>query len=130
MLILIPVPAPIVSISGLPTQPLYSGASLQLSCSFELTSFVDTTVELSTVWRRGGELITNSSRVNISAISVVRPSIFQTTVNISPLSDTLDSGQYSCQSVIISNQFVQFAVASGQIAVTIEGRYQIDVILQ
>ena len=124
--ILILVPAPIISISGLPTQPLYTGTSLQLACSFELTRFVDTTVELNSVWRRGGELITNGSRVNISAISAIQPSVFQTTVNISPVSDTMDSGQYSCQSVIMSSQFVQFAGASRQIVVTIEGRYNID----
>ena len=128
--ILIVVPAPIVSISGLPTRPLYTGTRLQLACLFELTSFVDTTVELDSVWRRGGELITNGSRVNISAVSIIRPSVFQTTVNISPVSDTMDSGQYSCQSVIMSSQFVQFAGASHQIVVTIEGRYIIDDKLQ
>lgn len=117
------VPAPIVSIGGLPTQPLYTGASLQLICSFELTRFVDTTVEVNSVWRRGGEQITNSNRVNISAITAIRPSTFQTTFSISPLSDTMDSGQYSCQSVIMSNQFVRFTDDSHQVAVMIEGKY-------
>ena len=117
------VPAPIVSIGGLPTQPLYTGTSLQLTCSFELTSFVDTIVGVNGVWRRGGEQITNSSRVNISTVTAIQPSTFQTTASISPLSNTMDSGQYSCQSVFMSNQFVRFADASNQVAVMIEGRY-------
>jgi hypothetical protein len=79
-------------------------------------------VELNSVWSRGGEVITNGSRVNISAISAIQPLIFQTTVYISPVSDTMDSGQYSCQSVVMSSQFVQVAGASRQIAVTIEGK--------
>ncbi len=120
--ILILVPAPVVSISGLPSRPLYTGTSLQLACSFQLTNFVDTSVELNSVWSRGGEVITNGSRVNISAISAIQPSVFQTTVYISPVSDTMDSGQYSCRSVIMSSQFVQFSSASHQIAVTIEGK--------
>ena len=117
------VPAPIVSIGGLPTQPLYTGASLQLACSFELTSFVDTSVDFNSVWRRGGEVVTNGSRVNISAISAIQPLVFHTMVSISPVSDTMDSGQYSCDSVIVSSQFVQFASATHQITVMIEGRY-------
>lgn len=128
--ILIIVPAPVVSISGLPNRPLYTGTSLQLACSFQLTNFVDTAVELNSVWSRGGEVITNGSRINISAASAIRPSIFQTTVYISPVSDTMDSGQYSCQSVSMSSQFVQFAGASRQIAVTIEGKYYISDKLQ
>lgn len=75
-------------------------------------------------------MITNGNRINISAASAIRPSAFQTTVYISPVSDTMDSGQYSCQSVIMSSQFVQFAGATRQIAVTIEGKYYIDDKLQ
>ena len=67
-------------------------------------------------------MITNSSRVNISATTAIRPSVFQTTISISPLSDTMDSGQYGCQSVIMSNQVVRFTGASHQVTVMIEGR--------
>ena len=78
-------------------------------------------MRLSGVWRRGGEVINNSSRVNISVATLLRPSVYQTTISISPLSNTLDSGQYHCQSAITSNPFVLYADASQQVAIRIEG---------
>ena len=83
---------------------------------------VDSEVTVNSVWRKGGQIISPNSRVNISTISMVRPSIYRTTLAISPLSNTLDSGQYTCQSAIVSNTYILYADASQQETVRIEGR--------
>lgn len=79
------------------------------------------------MWRRGGQILSSGSRVNISTITTAYPSIYGTTLSISPLSNTLDSGQYSCQSVITSEPYILYTDASQQISVRIGG---IHIVLQ
>ncbi len=114
------VPAPSVNISGAPTF-LYSGTSLSLTCTFELSSMIDSQVILNSVWRRGGEILNSNSRINISAIRMANPSLHRTILSISPVSNTMDSGQYSCQSAIVSSAYVLYTDASQQVTVRIEG---------
>ena len=123
LLIFLPVPAPSVSITGIPSFPLYAGTSLSLTCTFELHSMIDSQVRLSGIWRRGGVTLGSNGRVNASAITIIRPSVYQTTLTISPLSNTLDDGQYTCQSTIPSDPFVLYADASQQVRVRIGGRH-------
>ena len=122
LLLSLAVPAPSIDITGAPPYSLYAGTSLMLMCTFELHNMVDSEVTVNSVWRRGGQIISPNSRVNISTISMVRPSIYRTTLAISPLSNTLDSGQYTCQSAIVSNAYILYADASQQETVRIEGR--------
>ena len=101
---------------------LYTGTSVLLTCTLELNSAVDSEVSVAGVWRRGGEVVNNSSRVNVSPTTLVRPSVFQTTISVSPLSDTMDSGQYSCHSTITSTPFVLFGAGSHQVTLSIDGK--------
>ena len=84
---------------------------------------IDSQVRLSGIWRRGGVTLGSNGRVNASAITMIRPSVYQTTLTISPLSNTLDDGQYSCQSAILSDPFILYADASQQLRVRIGGRH-------
>ena len=101
---------------------LYTGTSVLLTCTLELNSAVDSEVSVTGVWRRGGEVVNNSSHVNVSLTTLIRPSVFQTIISISPLSDSIDSGQYSCQSTTVSNPFILVADGLQRITLPIEGK--------
>ena len=92
-------------------------------CTLELDAAVDSDVRVTGVWRRAGETLGNSSRVSISETTLIGPSIYETTISICPLSDSVDSGQYSCQSIIMSSPFERFTSGSQQVTVDIEGKY-------
>ncbi len=115
------VPVPSVNITGVPTSPLSTGTSLFLTCTFELHSTIDSPVTLNSIWRRAGVVLNSDSRVNISAISAISSSVYRTELSISPLINTMDSGQYSCQSVFTSDEYVQYADGSQQVLVGIAG---------
>ena len=82
---------------------------------------IDSEVTLNSVWRRGGEVLSPNSRLNISTIRMTSLSSYQTTLSISPLSNTMDSGQYSCQSVLSSDDYVLYTDGSQQVTVTVRG---------
>jgi hypothetical protein len=88
---------------------------------FELSSRIDTEVRMNGIWRRGGEVLENNSRINITEVALIEPSIFQTTLHISPLSDVLDGGQYSCQTEFTSDSFILFTDVLQQMMLRIEG---------
>lgn len=115
------VPAYLVNITGVPDYPLYAGTSLFLTCMFELPVFVDSAVALKSVWKKGGEVVNSNGRVNVSAIDVTYQSAYLTTLYISPLSSTMDGGQYACQSSITSSAYVLYSDSSHQVSVRIEG---------
>ena len=119
------VPAPNVNLTGIPSSSLFAGTSLLLTCTYELHSATDSQVTFNSVWRRGGQILNSNGRVNISTSRMTSPLTYSTTLNISPLSNTIDSGQYSCQSAIPSEPYVLFTDASQQATVRIEGTINI-----
>ena len=122
------VPAPSVNITGVLPSTIYAGTSLLLTCTFELHSAVDSPIALGTVWRRGGLVLSSDSRVNIASVGMATPTTYRTTLSISPVSNTVDSGQYSCQSVFPSDPYVLFTDASQQVPLRIEGEYAVPVL--
>jgi hypothetical protein len=82
---------------------------------------VDSPVTLNSVWRRGGESLDSDGRVNVSMINMINQTVYYTMLSISPLSNTMDSGQYSCQSALESDAYVLYADASQQVPVRIAG---------
>ena len=94
-----------------------------LVCMLQLNSRIDTEVRMNGIWRRGGEVLENNSRVNITEVTLIEPSIFQTTLRISPLSNEVDGGQHSCQTEFFSNPFILFTDALQQVVLRIEGKY-------
>lgn len=115
------VPAPTITITGVPPYPLYTGTELSLTCSIELHSMVNSEVTLSSMWRSGGQILSTNGRVNVSTTSMVRSSLYRKTLRISPLSNTMDGGQYSCQSDIASSDFVRYTNAIQQVVISIGG---------
>ncbi len=80
----------------------------------------DRPVRLNGVWRIGGQILISNSRYNISAVTMIRQSVYRTTLRITP-SNIMDSGQYSCQSDIASEPYILYADMSQQVAVIIQG---------
>lgn len=83
---------------------------------------IDSPVVLRSVWRRGGEILSSKNRFNISTVRMIRPSIYCTTLSISPLSNMLDNGQYNCQSVSMSSAYILYTDASHQVTLRIGGK--------
>lgn len=117
---------PIIQISTLPIDQLYTGTSVLLICTFEINSRVDTEVRVDGIWRRGGEVLNNQSRVTITEVTLIEPFIYQTNLSINPLSDVLDGGQYSCETDATSDSFVLFSDAYQQVVLRIEGNSYIS----
>lgn len=118
------VPAPTVNITGFDVYPIYTGTSLLLTCTIELPAEVmGNPVTLDSIWRRGGDSLSSDSRVTISDINKISPHVYRTTLSIIPLNNTVDSGRYSCQSVITSTAYVLYTDASQQVLVRVEGNY-------
>ena len=123
------VPAPIVNLTKISSSTLFAGTNLSLICTFELHSAADSQVTLNSVWRRGGQILNSNSRVNISTTHMTSPLTYSTTLQISPLSNTMDGGQYSCQSIISSEPYILYTDASRQATVRIEGTINIILII-
>ena len=104
-----------------PTDQLYAGGNMLLVCTLELSSRIDTEVRVDGIWKRGGEILENSGRINVTDVALIEPSILQTTLHISPISDTLDGGWYTCQTEFSSDSFIRFTDAFQQVTLTIEG---------
>lgn len=118
-----PVPAPSVTVTGVPPSPVYAGTNLLLTCTFELHSVIDSPVTLTSVWRRGGMSLSSDGRVNVSMIDMINQTVYRTTLSISPISNTMDGGQYSCQSVLVSDAYTLYADASQVVLVRTAGMW-------
>ena len=95
-----------------------------LSCIAEVSGTVDTAVAVTAVWRRGGELVTGNSRRNITSVTSVRSSVYETTIAVSPLSSTLDGGHYSCEFLVRpypTSSYILTALETDMLLVNIEG---------
>ena len=113
-----------MGITGLPGTTLYSGTSLQLTCTVILNDVVDTGVMVGAVWRRGGEAVATTNRITVSTITAVSESEYQTSLAISPLDSSADSGYYTCESVVSSSPasvFILTATTLESVSVTVAG---------
>ena len=124
-----PVPAPSVIVTGVPPSPIYAGTNLLLTCMFELHGMTDRPVTLTSVWRRGGVSLNSDGRVNVSMTPMISPSLYRTTLSISPISSTMDGGQYSCQSILVSDAYVLYADGSQEVSVRTAGMW-LDVTIE
>lgn len=95
-----------------------------LGCTAEVSGAVDTAVEVTAVWRRGGQVLTSNSRRNITSVTSVRGSVYETTIAVRPLSSTLDGGRYSCEFLVRpypTSSYILTALGTDLLLVNIEG---------
>ena len=91
------VPQPNVTVYSVSATPFYAGSSLTLVCMIELSSAVDTAVTVNTTWRRSGEELWTLNHTSVSETTQSSATAYQSTITLSPLSQTLDNGVYSCE---------------------------------
>ena len=75
---------------------VFTGSALSLVCNIALSEAVDTDVDILTTWTIGGQVVMSDGRRVLEHTEETSHLMYQTTLSISPLSDTLDSGVFSC----------------------------------
>ena len=119
------VPVPSVSITMSSDNPLYAGSSLTITCITELSASIDTDVIVSALWKKAGDSISSGDRITISQPQLVSSSVYESELTISPLSTTLDSGDYSCEISVhpspVSPYIAASASASATVSLVVEG---------
>ena len=103
-----------------------------LTCTIELNETVDTPVVLTGTWRRSGDLIANTSRAHISEVIQNSALVYQTSLSLVPLSSTLDSGQYECESLVrpdSGSEFVVMGRGSDTLSASVKGKHQINFVI-
>ena len=73
-------------------------------------------------------MIANTSRTHISEVIQNSALVYQTSVSLIPLSSTIDSGQYECESLVrpdSGSEFVVMGRGSDTLSVSIEGKRHI-----
>ena len=111
-----------MSISRLPEGVVYTGTTLTLNCTAELSQSIDTGVTISGVWRRSGELLTSDGRTLV--LDSVGIGFYSSSVEFSPLSGTIDSGDYTCTISVTpdpSTPFILMSTASDDLTLNVEG---------
>ncbi len=103
--------------------PFYAGSALNLGCAITIDASVDTPHTVSVMWLRLGVSISNSDRTPISNVTQLSSYRYTSSLGLSPLSSTADTGTYTCQVVISSaSVFVRQATQIDTERVTVQGK--------
>lgn len=95
------VPPPRVTVSTQPGSiPFYAGSTFSLFCNAEVNASVDIAYIAAIVWLKSGAEISSDSRRIISNITQLSPHTYQSSLVLSPLSSTSDTGTYTCRANI------------------------------
>ena len=98
------VPQPSVEVSTFPESgPFYAGSALSLRCAIGIDSVVDIPHLVTVEWLKSGTALGSSDRVSTSNITQLSPLSYSASVNVNPLSVTVDSGVYSCRATVNAN---------------------------
>ena len=107
---------------------LYAGTSFFLKCVITLIDLVTIPVIVRSQWTRNGISVPSglSSDVTITEGLIQNGSlIYEATLHISPLDNTDDSGEYSCNFNILSNisdyEYVRNTSANTSTTITVQG---------
>ena len=101
-------------------------------CTIEYSEAVDTPIVVTGTWRRAGELLSDDNHVLVSDITPLDGMTYQTNVTLSPLSNTQDSGQYSCEAAIgpqTASVFIIMSSDSDSVTLNVEGKLAVMLIL-
>ena len=111
------VPSPITTILGQTNASQLAGSSLELSCIVELVVEVDTGISVIITWKRNDEQINGDPHISVSSAIEVNAFIYQSDLQINTLSQSIDSGNYTCE-VIVSSSPPSEYVQDANISVT------------
>ena len=86
-----------------PHTPTYAGSSLTLNCTITFSSFIDTSIGVSAVWKVNGNSIRSDERLLSVSPSEVSPGLYQSVLQFSPLGWLIDDGNYQCEVNVTSD---------------------------
>ena len=122
-----------MAITREPTDTLYAGTTLNLTCSIELRVEVDSPVSVTASWTGPDGLALNNMRINISEAMHVGGLTYESRVVISPLDNqTVDGGVYTCTVMVTvtgNAEYIREAMNNNTIVITIEGEVTVVKIL-
>ena len=125
MVLFLLVPPPTVAITREPTDTLYAGTTLTLTCSIELREQVDSPVSVTASWTGPGGLALSNMRTNISEAVHVGGLMYESRAVISPLGNqTVDGGVYTCTAMVTvtgNGEYIREAMNNNTINITITG---------
>lgn len=120
------VPRPMIEISTIPENgPYYAGSTLSLRCSIEVDSALDVPYLVNVEWLKSGTMLRSDGRVSISNVTQQSSRLYLTSVDLSPLSVTLDTGMYTCRVMVDTDPpmlYVQRIVHSDMEAITSQSK--------
>ena len=106
------VPPPTLSVLP-PVAPVYAGSLLVLNCTIQLSSAVDTEVVVTSMWRKNGALLEDSSQRRMSdPIRMNTSNQYQAQLTFNPLLLNGDDGLYMCEVAVESATDVNFILNS------------------
>ncbi len=104
-----------------------------MTCSIVLNESVDTTVEIGIIWRKGGETVSTGGRTSVSDTLSVGETSYMSTLTISPVDSTTDSGHYSCAVTVKptpTSTFIVMATAEDTTTITVAGEFTRNLVMQ
>ena len=119
------VPSPSIDITGLPDVPIYTGTSLDLTCTVTINDAVDTGVIVGMEWKRNGELVIMNQNTNLTDVEVYG-SAYMITLTILPVDNTVDNGHYTCESTVQPDPvsvFIHPAAGSETSNIAVSGKF-------
>lgn len=120
------VPQPTVEISTFPESgPFYAGSGLSLRCTFQIDPVVDIPYTVRVDWQKSGVVLIGNDRVSVSNITQQSTHMYLASIDLNPLSTTLDRGVYTCRVTVDVNPpllHVQRAVHSDSVTVTVQSK--------
>ena len=98
---------------GSPEEESYlAGTYLELACSIQLDTTVDTEVSVSAMWQRNDVDLTNSSRINILTLSLINSFQFEGSLQFNTLSSTVDGATYTCIGTVNPTEAQSYVTSS------------------
>ena len=105
-LISIPPVVPVPSVLVMHTQKydnLLAGSTLTIYCDIAIDVNVDTPFNVTTTWTRDNKVLLSNSRVTIIDLNSTSLNGYQSRIEFSTLSSTIDSGTYTCDVSVTSD---------------------------
>ncbi len=119
-----PVPPPTMSGSLSPSGIIYESTLLVITCNATLPSTVDTVVTATVTWTGPNGLVNTNGRITVDTAVSVDDNVYQSQLTFQPVDngDTdkggNDTGQYTCEMAISSNDPIVNSIDNNDLILT------------
>ena len=96
-----------------PVSPVYGGSVLMLNCDIQLSDAIDSAIVITSLWRKRGVLIEDSSQKRVSgAVQINDTNMYYSQLTFNPVLLNADDGPYMCEVSVESNSDHEFILGS------------------